>query len=108
MITQARAGMHTAQESRYNNPRRLLRRHRERTRFENYGAVLGRLERTLYQAAALTRSLDQWRASETTYPYRAFLESYATFLEVIADIAQLPLMEEFQHTSDVLRRYTSS
>ncbi|MFH8574001.1 aromatic acid exporter family protein [Streptomyces sp. NPDC017993] len=163
LITQARAGMHTAQESLYYNPRRLLRRHRERTSFENYGAVLDALERTLYQAASLTRSLDQWRDSETTYPYRPFLESYATFLEAIADIAQLlstldedhlasqaadlcqlaeraqhcrsqmaaqaegdglpladptrpygvltveatRLMEEFQHTSDVLRRYTT-
>ncbi|MFG2891214.1 aromatic acid exporter family protein [Streptomyces sp. NPDC048248] len=164
LITQARAGMRTAEESLYYNPRRLLRRHRERTGFENYGAVLDALERTLYQMASLTRSLDQWRDTETTYRYVAFLQSYATFLEAIADIARLlttldedhlvdqtaelcrladqaqqyrdqvatqakddglpladptrpygvlvveatRLMEEFQHTSDVLRRYTST
>ncbi|MEJ8654594.1 aromatic acid exporter family protein [Streptomyces sp. MS1.AVA.3] len=161
LITQARAGMRTAQESLYYNPRRLFRRHRGRTGFENYGAVLEALERTLYQAASLTRSLDQWRDTETNYNYRAFLERYSTFLASIADSARLlsaldedhladqteelcqladraqryrrkvteqaesdglpladptrpygvlvveatRLMEEFQHTSDVLQRY---
>ncbi|MGW7488210.1 aromatic acid exporter family protein [Streptomyces sp. NPDC054786] len=161
LITQARAGMRTARESLYYNPRRLFRRHRGRTGFENYGAVLEALERTLYQAASLTRSLDQWRDTETNYNYRIFLERYGTFMAAIADSARLlsaldedhladqaeelcqladraqhcrrqvseqaesdglpladptrpygvlvveatRLMEEFQHTSDVLQRY---
>ncbi|MFD3420082.1 FUSC family protein [Streptomyces decoyicus] len=161
LITQARAGMRTAQESLYYNPRRLFRRHRGRTGFENYGAVLEALERTLYQAASLTHSLDQWRDTETSYNYRAFLERYGRFLASIGKSARLlsalnedhladqaeelcqlaeraqryrrqvteqaesdglpladptrpygvlvveatRLMEEFQHTSDVLQRY---
>ncbi|MEU9487466.1 aromatic acid exporter family protein [Streptomyces decoyicus] len=161
LITQARAGMRTARESLYYNPRRLFRRHHGRTGFENYGALLEALERTLYQAASLTRSLDQWRDTETSYNYRTFLERYGTFLASIADSARLlstldedhladqteelcqladraqpyrrqvaeqaesdglpladptrpygvlvveatRLMEEFQHTSDVLQRY---
>lgn len=162
LIAQSRAGMRTAQESLYFNPRRLFRRHRERTGFENYGAVLEALERTLYQTASLTRSLDRWRISETSYLYRPFLECYGSFLEAIADSAHLlstldedhlagqarelcqrvsraqhcrqqataqaendglpladptrpygvlvveatRLMEELQHTSDILHRYT--
>ncbi|MFJ3950552.1 aromatic acid exporter family protein [Streptomyces libani] len=161
LISQARAGMRTAQESLYYNPRRLFRRHRGHTGFENYGAVLDALERALYQVASLTRSLHQWRDAETSYNYRAFVERYGTFLASIADHAHLlstldedhladqagelcrlaeraqryrrqvtdqaesdglpladparpygvlvveaiRLMEEFQHTSDVLRRY---
>ncbi|MFJ6749272.1 MULTISPECIES: aromatic acid exporter family protein [unclassified Streptomyces] len=161
LIAQARAGMSTARESLYYNPRRLLRRHRGRTGFENYGAVLEALERTLYQTGSLIRSLDQWRDSEMSYSFRPFLESYGAFLGAIAENARLlgnldedhladqavelcqlaeraqnyrsqviaqaehaglpladparpygvlvveatRLMEEFQHTSDVLRRY---
>ncbi|GAA2344776.1 hypothetical protein Scani_40820 [Streptomyces caniferus] len=164
LIAQAQAGIRTAQESLYFNPRRLLRRHRRHTGFENYGAVLEALERALYQAASLTRSLDQWRDAETSYNYREFLERYGTFLAAIADNARLlstldedhlatqagelcrladraqryrrqvaeqaesdglpladptrpygvlvveatRLMEEFQHTSDVLRRYADT
>ncbi|MFJ9407166.1 aromatic acid exporter family protein [Streptomyces sp. NPDC101393] len=161
LIAQARAGMSTARESLYYNPRRLLRRHRGRTGFENYGAVLEALERTLYQTGSLIRSLDQWRDSEMSYSFRPFLGSYGAFLGAIAENARLlgnldedhladqavelcqlaeraqnyrsqviaqaehaglpltdparpygvlvveatRLMEEFQHTSDVLRRY---
>ncbi|MFJ6752096.1 aromatic acid exporter family protein [Streptomyces sp. NPDC091266] len=100
LIAQAHAGMRTAQESLYYNPRRLLRRHRERSSFESYGAVLDALDRTLYQAASLTRSLDQWRESETSYTYTPFLESYATFLEAIADSAQLLGTLDEDHLTD--------
>lgn len=64
LITQARDGFRTAEESLYYNPRRLLRRHRGRASFEGYGAVLEALERSLYQVASLTRSLHQWHEEE--------------------------------------------
>ena len=104
LITQARAGMRTAQESLYYNPRRLLRRHRGRTGFEGYGAVLEALERTLYQTGSLTRSLDKWRDSETSYNYRAFLERYGTFLEAIAENAQVLGTLDEDHLNEPGRR----
>ncbi|MFG2887959.1 aromatic acid exporter family protein [Streptomyces sp. NPDC048248] len=100
LITQARAGMRTARESLYYNPRRLFRRHHGRTGFENYGAMLEALERTLYQAASLIRSLDQWRETETSYNYRAFLERYGTFLESITDSARLLSTLDEDHLAD--------
>ncbi len=51
--------------------------------------MLEALERALYQVASLTRSLHQWRDTETSYNYRAFVERYGTFLAPIADNAQL-------------------
>jgi uncharacterized membrane protein YgaE (UPF0421/DUF939 family) len=59
MITRARTGLETAEESVYYNPRRLLRRHRGHTTFEGYRAILEALVRTLYQITSLIRSLDQ-------------------------------------------------
>lgn len=90
LITQARDGFRTAQESLYYNPRRLLRRHRGRATFEGYGAVLAALERSLYQVASLTRSLHQWHEEEGgRHDDRAFLLGYADFLEALAQIAQV-------------------
>lgn len=90
LITQAREGFRTAEESLYFNPRRLLRRHRGRSSFEGYGAVLGALERSLYQVASLTRSLHQWHEEEGgRHDDRAFLDSYADFLESLAKIGQV-------------------
>ncbi|MER5257044.1 aromatic acid exporter family protein [Streptomyces sp. NPDC002855] len=90
LITQAKDGFRTAQESLYFNPRRLLRRHRGRTSFEGYGAVLGALERSLYQVASLTRSLHQWHEEEGgRHDDRAFLLGYADFLEALERIAQV-------------------
>lgn len=90
LITQARDGFRTAEESLYYNPRRLLRRHRGRTSFEGYGTVLAALERSLYQVASLTRSLHQWHEEEgDRHDDRAFLLGYADFLEALAQIAQV-------------------
>ncbi|MFI6092916.1 aromatic acid exporter family protein [Streptomyces sp. NPDC051218] len=90
LITQAREGFRTAEESLYFNPRRLLRRHRGRASFEGYGAVLGALERSLYQVASLTRSLHQWQEEEGgRHDDRAFLDDYSDFLESLAKIAQV-------------------
>lgn len=90
LITQARDGFRTAEESLYYNPRRLLRRHRGRATFEGYGAVLAALERSLYQVASLTRSLHQWHEEEGgRHDDRAFLLGYGDFLEALAQIAQV-------------------
>ncbi|MFG2891076.1 aromatic acid exporter family protein [Streptomyces sp. NPDC048248] len=91
LITQARTGLRTAQESIHYNPRRLLRRHRGRTSFQGYGAVLEALERTLYQVASLTRSLDQCSKNEQEdhHNYRSFLNCYADFVESISEITRV-------------------
>ncbi|MFJ8673350.1 aromatic acid exporter family protein [Streptomyces sp. NPDC093589] len=91
LVTHARTGLRTARESIHYNPRRLLRRHRGRTSFQGYGAVLEALERTLYQTASLTRSLDQWSRNqhEEQHNYRGFLQCYADFVESISEITQV-------------------
>ncbi|GFE13346.1 hypothetical protein Sgleb_13930 [Streptomyces glebosus] len=89
LIIQARSGLRTARESLHYNPRRLFRRHRGRTSFEGYGAVLEALERVLYQVASLTRSLDQWAGNEDGYHYGPFLERYADFLGSVSEITQV-------------------
>ncbi|MCF3172003.1 hypothetical protein IPZ61_01425 [Streptomyces sioyaensis] len=88
LITQARTGLRTARESLPYNPRRLFHRHRGRTGFEGYGALLEALERVLYQVASLTRSLDQW-AEEDGHHYEPFLERCADFLEVVSEMSQV-------------------
>ncbi|WP_327294100.1 FUSC family protein [Streptomyces sp. NBC_01197] len=87
LIAQARAGLNTAKESLHYNPRRFLKRHRRHLSFQGYESVLDALERTLYQLASLTRSLDQWQEEEKYYRYRHFLDRYAAFLEAVSEIA---------------------
>ncbi|MGW2841075.1 hypothetical protein ACWCWD_25170 [Streptomyces sp. NPDC001493] len=87
LIEQARAGLDTAVESVRYNPRRLLRRHRGHLTFHGYASVLGALERTLYQLASMTRSLDRWQDEENEYVYRPFLARYADFLEAVSKTA---------------------
>ncbi|MEV5599172.1 aromatic acid exporter family protein [Streptomyces sp. NPDC052496] len=88
LISQAENGLRTARESLYYNPRNRLGRHRGRTNFEGYGAVLKALERTMYQVASLTRSLDQWRQDGGEQD-RRFLSRYADFLESVSRITQV-------------------
>ncbi|MFD7665042.1 aromatic acid exporter family protein [Streptomyces sp. NPDC059788] len=88
LITQAENGLRTARESLYFNPRNRLGRHRGRKGFEGYGAVLKALERTMYQTASLTRSLDQWRQDGNGRD-RRFLSGYADFLESVSRISQV-------------------
>lgn len=87
MIGQARSGLQTAKESTLLNPRRLMRRYRGHPGFQGYEAVLGALERTLYQVAALSRGLD--RSREEDEARRPFLQRYATFLESASAIAEV-------------------
>ncbi|EFL23066.1 PE_PGRS family protein [Streptomyces himastatinicus ATCC 53653] len=93
LVNQARSGLQTAEESVPFNPRRLLPRHRGRTSFANYRAVLDALERAAYQLASLTRSLERWREEERDDTYRQFLRCYGTFLgsleEIVRVLAQL-------------------
>ncbi|WP_246594034.1 FUSC family protein [Streptomyces auratus] len=89
LVTEARAGLRTAQESLHYNPRPLFRRHRGRPGFAGYGAVLEALERTLHQVASLTRSLDRWSGDEDRYRYESFLECYADFLASVSEITRV-------------------
>ncbi|MER7350574.1 aromatic acid exporter family protein [Streptomyces aurantiacus] len=88
LIARAEDGLRTARESVYYNPRSRLRRHRGRTSFEGYGAVHQALERTMYQVASLTRSLDQWERDGDPKD-RRLLCDYADFLESISRITQV-------------------
>lgn len=89
IVSQAQSAVHTAVESTYYNPRRLLQRHRGRVTFAGYRAVIDALERVSYQVASMTRSLDQWHDSNDGEAYGAFLSNYADFLAKIAHITDL-------------------
>ncbi|HWU06826.1 MAG TPA: aromatic acid exporter family protein [Streptomyces sp.] len=87
LIGQARSGLEESKESLQLNPRRLSRRYRGHPGFRGYEAVLGALERTLYQVAALTRGLD--RSIEEDEACRPFLQRYAAFLEAACAVAEV-------------------
>ncbi|MER5554191.1 aromatic acid exporter family protein [Streptomyces sp. NPDC002793] len=87
LIGQARSGLAEAKESLQLNPWRLSRRYRSHPGFQGYESVLGALERTLYQVAALTRGLD--RSREEDEARRPFLRRYAAFLESVGAVAEV-------------------
>ncbi|MFD4035265.1 aromatic acid exporter family protein [Streptomyces sp. NPDC058637] len=87
MIGPARSRLRTAEESALLNPRRLLRPYREHPGFQAYEAVLGALERTLYQMASLTRGLD--RSREEDEARQPFLQRYAAFLKSVSAVAEV-------------------
>ncbi|MFJ8885608.1 aromatic acid exporter family protein [Streptomyces sp. NPDC102402] len=87
VIGQARSRLQTAKESGLLNPRRLLRPYREHPGFQGYEAVLGALERTLYQTASLIRGLD--RTLEEDAARQPFLQRYAAFLKSVAAVAEV-------------------
>ncbi|MEU0300814.1 aromatic acid exporter family protein [Streptomyces sp. NPDC006175] len=87
VIGQARSRLRTAKESALLNPRRLLRPYRKHPGFQGYEAVLGALERTLYQMASLTRGLDRTREEDEAH--RPFLQRYAAFLKSVGAIAEV-------------------
>ncbi|WP_042836197.1 MULTISPECIES: FUSC family protein [unclassified Streptomyces] len=89
MIAQARAGLVASKESLQLNPRRLPRRYRGHPGFQGYESVLGALERTLYQVAAVTRGLDRSRDEDEDEARRPFLRRYAAFLESAAAVAEV-------------------
>lgn len=88
LVTQARSGLRTAEESVPFNPRRLLPRHRGRASFEGYRAVLEALERATYQLSSLTRSLERWQGEEEDRSYRKFLRCYGVFLGALEEIVR--------------------
>lgn len=88
MIGQAWWGLETSKESLHLNPRRMLRRYRGHPGFQGYESVLGALERTLYQVAALTRGLDRSREEEDE-ARGPFLRRYAAFLEAAGEVAEV-------------------
>ncbi|MFJ4841320.1 aromatic acid exporter family protein [Streptomyces sp. NPDC088746] len=99
MIKQAQAGLRTAKESTLLNPRRLWRRYRGHPGFQGYEAVLGALERMLYQVAALTRGLDRSReGGEALQPflqrYGAFLEAGGAVTEVLTTLDETTLLQQ--------------
>ncbi|WP_344567703.1 FUSC family protein [Streptomyces axinellae] len=92
IVQQAQASVHTAWESTFYNPRRLRRRHRHRTSFTDYQAVVDALERVSYQVASMARSLDQWSAdhdSEEAARPGDFVRAYGDFLAALAHISEL-------------------
>ncbi|MFI9019708.1 aromatic acid exporter family protein [Streptomyces griseus] len=68
-LTQARAGLSTAEDSLPFNPRRLLPAHRGYLAFSRFRQVLVSMERSVHQLASLNRSLNQWQETEGTYQY---------------------------------------
>ncbi|MCK8433191.1 hypothetical protein G3I77_09090 [Streptomyces sp. D2-8] len=89
IVQQAQSSVHTAWESTLYNPRRLRRRHRHRTSFDGYQAVVDALERVSYQVASLTRSLDQWHDADAGSDHADFARAYGDFLASLAHIAEL-------------------
>lgn len=88
-VGQARAGLHTAENSLPFNPRRLLPAHRSYLDFGCFRQVLSAMERAVHQLASLTRSLDQWRETENTYTYAPAFKAYADFALRLRDIAHV-------------------
>ncbi|WP_435280471.1 FUSC family protein [Streptomyces koelreuteriae] len=90
IVQQAQSSVHTAWESTLYNPVRLRRRHRHRTSFDGYQAVVDALERVSHQVASMTRSLDRWRTDADSGPGHVdFARSYGDFLASLARIAEL-------------------
>ncbi|WP_367124485.1 aromatic acid exporter family protein [Streptomyces phytohabitans] len=89
LAQQAHASVHTAWESTLYNPRRLWRRHRHRTSFAGYRAVVSALERVSYQVGSMARSLDQWHGTEGGRSHDDFTRAYGDFLASLAHIADL-------------------
>ncbi|NLU72248.1 hypothetical protein HCC61_06050 [Streptomyces sp. HNM0575] len=89
IVDQVQAAVHTAVESTYYNPRRLLQRHRGRATFAGYRAVIDALERVTYQLASTARSLDQWHDGQDDDAYGGFLRRYGDFLATLAHITDL-------------------
>ncbi|GAA4330027.1 hypothetical protein GCM10023086_59430 [Streptomyces venetus] len=89
IVQQAQSSVHTAWESTLYNPRRLRRRHRHRTSFDGYQAVVDALERVTHQVGSLTRSLDQWHDAAANRDHLDFVRAYGDFLASLAHIAEL-------------------
>lgn len=87
IVDQARSSLHTATESRYYNPRRLLPGHRDRD-FTGYQQIVEGLERVAHQVVSMARTLDQWPGEEAGEECDSFLHDYADLLEALGRITQ--------------------
>lgn len=96
---QAQSSVHTAWESTFYNPRRLLRRYRHRTSFAGYQAVVDALERVSHQVASMTRSIDRWDESGRA-DHLDFTRAYGDFLSSLAHIAELLSQLDEEHLPD--------
>ncbi|MET7761181.1 hypothetical protein ABZS71_03760 [Streptomyces sp. NPDC005393] len=92
LVSQARTALHTAVESRYYNPRRLLPGNNWHKDFSGYRDVIDALERVTHQLASLTRTLHQWPQSEEGNECVSFLRDYADLLEAFAQFTR-PFIE---------------
>ncbi|TDC97620.1 aromatic acid exporter family protein [Actinomadura sp. 7K507] len=86
---QAQSSVYTAWESILYNPRRLRHRHRNRSPFQNYQALVDALERVCDQVASMARSLDRWRDAEGSRGHLDFLRAYGDFMASLARMAEL-------------------
>lgn len=103
-VSEARAGLSTAENSLPFNPRRLLPAHRGHLTFTRYRQVLAALERAVHQLGSLTRSLDQWRETENTYTYAPAFEAYGDFALRLRDIAHVIAELDSDTLADQARR----
>ncbi|MGX1564667.1 FUSC family protein [Streptomyces sp. NPDC055506] len=100
IVRQAQSSVHTAWESTLYNPQRLRGRHRHRTSFDGYQAVVDALERVSHQVASMTRSLDQWHAADASQDHLDFARSYGDFLASLTPIAELLGQIDEDHMQD--------
>ncbi|MFH9889866.1 aromatic acid exporter family protein [Streptomyces luteogriseus] len=104
IVQQAQSSIHTARESTLYNPRRLRRRHRHRTSFDGYQAVVDALERVSHQVASMTRSFDQWHDADAGRGYADFARAYGDFLASLAPIAELLSQVDEDHLQEQSRQ----
>ena len=88
IVSQARAAVETARESRYYNPRRLLPHNRQYHYFRGYDMVLDTLERVSHQLASLIRALDHSPEGSQT-PARDYRLRYADCMDAVAALARV-------------------
>ncbi|MET9861887.1 aromatic acid exporter family protein [Streptomyces smyrnaeus] len=102
LVAQARSALHTAVESRYYNPRRLLPGRWGHEDFSGYSELVDALERVTHQFTSMTRTLHQWPQGEEGEECRGFLRDYADLLEALSGVTrQLSRIDERQLTGQL-------
>lgn len=89
IVGQAQASVHTAWESMFYNPRRMLPRRGRSVSFARYQSVVDALERVTHQVTSLLRSLDQQQDPEELQGHRDFLHGYGDFLAALAPVTEV-------------------
>lgn len=88
-VSQARAAVETARESRHYNPRRLLPGNRQHHFFRGYEAVIDALDRVSHQLASMVRALDRAADGEGDDAHAAFLRVFADCTDSLAALTAL-------------------